>query len=152
MVQFLRGIVLISIIAVTLLLSWDGAKAQTLGSMMHDREKLQNYWRTDPPTSKGARVPNDADAATCYGYMLAFNGLRGLIVYPADCSKGFGPNCRHALPICIPDGVLFDQPLAIFIDYAHKHTAQWHEQAWAHYASALTAVFPCKGEYLESPK
>jgi Rap1a immunity proteins len=149
----------IAVLVITLILSLPsgGAKSQTLGSMTHDCEKLEIVWRASPPThgERGAFVPNDADAATCFGYMLAFAGLRQLIASPtvgaADCSKGVGPQCRPALFYCPPEGVLFDQVLAVFLTYARNHPAQWHEAAWSHYLNAMVAAFPCKGIFSETP-
>ena len=111
---------------------------------MQNCEPLETHWRQYPPTHDGALVPDQAKAAICYGYMQAFTQLQGLMA--GDCSKGPGPNCYRALRTCIPVGVLFNQILAVFLAYARSHVAQWHEQAWSHYAVALATAFPCKSE------
>lgn len=158
MFQFLRGIVLIvAIIAFTLLFSWDGAKAQSLGLITQFCGELENYWRQNPPRGDSVSIPNEADGALCYGYLLAISGLSSLVATPADgskpdCSKGFGPNCRHALSVCFPKGVSFEQGLAVVLTYARSHAPQWHENAWVHVLSAFAQAFPCEGEYLDAPK
>jgi hypothetical protein len=143
------------IVTLTLLLPGEGAKAMTtLGDMMRDCEKLESFWRLYPPTPDRMGIPNQADPAVCYGFMLAFNQLQSVIAYhPAnDCSKGVGPSCRHALGMCIPEGVLFNQILAVFLAYARSHVAQWHEQASSHYLLAMLAAFPCSEFAAPDPK
>jgi hypothetical protein len=131
------------------------AAETTLEHMKQNCEQLESYWRLDPPTADGSRIPNQAGAAICYGYILAFSDLRqlsGIVGIAANCYRTpqgnivGGPNCRPALGICIPVGVLFSQHLAVFLAYARSHVAQWHEDAWHHYLSAMIAAFPCKDE------
>jgi len=40
---------------------------------------LDTYWKNDPPRNKEATIPNNADAAICFGYMQGVLGLSGLI-------------------------------------------------------------------------
>jgi hypothetical protein len=154
----IRHVARIVVVAGLFLFSWDGAKAQTLGSLTQQCEKLESFWRQNPSRQPNmVNIPNDADAAICYGYMSAFNGLRSLVVTPADgnkpdCSRGFGPTCRHTLGICVPGEATFTQGLAVFLAYARSHAPQWHEAAWQHYLTAMSQAFPCKGEYPEAPK
>jgi Ssp1 endopeptidase immunity protein Rap1a len=144
MLQFLRGIALVA--AFLFLFSLEKAQAQTLGTMTRYCEKLESFWRQYPPTAgeHGARLPNEAYAAICYGYMLAFIDAAQIVDPPNDCSHGFGPNCRSILHICTPPVFLYDQILAVFLAYARNHTAQWHESAAVHLQAAMVAAFPCK--------
>jgi hypothetical protein len=136
------------------------AAAETLGHMKQNCEQLESYWQLYPPTSNGAHVPNQVGAAICYGYILAFSDLRQLVgtvgnatnCYQSPQGKAVGgPNCRPALGLCIPVGVLFSQELAVFLAHARSHVAQWHEEAWSHYLSAMIAAFPCKNEDAAPP-
>lgn len=147
------------VVTLTLLVPGGGAKAQTLEYMMQKCEKLEGFWRLYPPTLQdGAVIPNQGEPAICYGYILAFYGLRGSVGIAGDPANDTcyrtpegklagGPNCRFTLGICIPAGVLFSQELAVFLSYARSHVAQWHEPAWGHYLSAMIAAFPCKGQF-----
>jgi hypothetical protein len=141
----------VAITALTLLFSWERAKAQTLGTLAQYCERLENVWRQNPPESNKYFIPNDAGAATCYGYLAAISGLSALVITLSreECAKGFGPNCRHALSICFPTDVSFQQVLAVFLAYARSHAPQWHETGWHHVRSAMVQAFPCKGEYIE---
>jgi hypothetical protein len=154
-IQIVCGIALVA--AFMFLFSWDGAKAQSLGTITQFCGKLENYWRQNPPRGDSVSIPSEADGAMCYGYLLAISGLSSLVATPADgskpdCSKGFGPNCRHALSVCFPKGVSFEQGLAVVLTYARSHVPQWHETGWHHVLTALAEAFPCQGEYLEIPK
>jgi hypothetical protein len=61
------------------------AATETLGELMQECEELESFWKFYPPVAgkTGARIPNQAGAAICYGYMLAFDGLRNLALGPA---------------------------------------------------------------------
>jgi hypothetical protein len=154
----IRHVARIVVVAGLFLFSWNGAKAQTLGELTKQCEKLESFWQKyQSPQPHSIYIPNEADAAMCYGYMQAINGLRGLIAINADgsapdCSNGTGSTCRHALSICAPAEATFSQGLAIFLAYARSHAPQWHEPAWQHYLTAMSQAFPCKGEYPEAPK
>jgi hypothetical protein len=79
----IRHVARIVVVAGLFLFSWDGAKAQTLGSLTQQCEKLESFWRQNPSRQPNmVNIPNDADAAICYGYMSAFNGLRSLSLPP----------------------------------------------------------------------
>lgn len=137
-------------VALMLLFSLDGARAQTLGALTEYCEKLESFWQKNPPKPDKTPIPLDL-GSVCYGYMTAIGGLSGLIIgapsdETADCSKGFGPNCRHALSICFPKGASHRQALAVFLAYARSHAPQWHEEAWHHVLSSHMQAFPCKGE------
>jgi hypothetical protein len=75
------------VVTFTLLLSGEGAKAQTLELMKQNCERLESYWQLDPPSANGVSVPNQAGAAICYGLMLAFAGLRENIGFPGDAAN-----------------------------------------------------------------
>jgi hypothetical protein len=133
------------IVTLTLLLPGEGAKAQTtLEQMMQKCETLEGFWRVNPPTPSGYTVPNQAGPAMCYGFMLAVTQLQSIIHYAGDCSKGIGPNCRRALGICFPEGVSYNQILAVFLAYARSHGAQWHYDAGGEFVIVSLGAFPCK--------
>jgi Rap1a immunity proteins len=124
-----------------------GAKAQnTAGELMQYCVKLESFWQRDPPTRGHTSIPHDAQTATCYGFILAVVQLSSIIHYMPtnDCSKGIGPNCRPALGICFPKNVSEGQILAVFLDYARSHSAQWHEPAGGEFLLAMLGAFACK--------
>jgi hypothetical protein len=134
-------------ITLALLFPGEGARAReiTLLEMMHNCERLETYWRQNPPKPGSASIP-DTPAAICYGHMVAYAGLGNMVEGP-DCLKGVtGPTCRHALHICFPSPVLYEQILAVFLAYARTHVLQWHDALSFHFANALMSGFPCKGE------
>jgi hypothetical protein len=126
---------------------WHGhATAQTgafsLGQLASACEQLESEWRAHPgdlTTPQGGG---------CFGYIMAVYQL-GLVMSrgtdPADCSKGWGPSCRPALNFCLPrEGrVGLNQLLAVFLDYARNHAAQWQEPASLHFMNAMAKAFPC---------
>jgi hypothetical protein len=118
---------------------------QTLGTMKHNCERLELYWRQHPPTNNSFTVPDDDLAAMCAGFMTRFSQASRLVDSPNDCPNDFGPNCHPLLHVCIPKSVSEDQILSVFLAYARSHPAQWHEQATSHFQAALAAAFPCKG-------
>lgn len=151
--QALRGIVFSA--TFTLLFSGAMANAETLGELTQECGQLESYWKTDPPTYQSTTVPNNADAAICFGHielLVEWIGIIGVIGDPdvsacsitQDGKPTGGPRCRLMLGICMPQGVSYSQVLAVFLAYARSHAAQWHERAGFHFVSALTAAFPCK--------
>jgi hypothetical protein len=141
--------------SLTLLFSGAKAKAETLGELTQECAQLESYWKTDPPTHQSTTVPNNADAAICFGHIKLFEELTSIIGVVGDpdvstCSvtqdgkPTGGPRCRLMLGVCTPQGVSYSQLLAVFLAYARSHAAQWHERAGFHFLSALTAAFPCK--------
>jgi hypothetical protein len=96
------------IVSLAMLLPGGGAKAQYTGEeLMQNCMKLESWWQRYPQTT----IPNEADAATCFGFILAVAHVSSLI-HPMpinDCSKGVGPNCRPTLGICFPEHVSFNQ-------------------------------------------
>jgi len=136
------------IVALAVLMPGGGAKAvTTAGDMMHDCVKLETFWQRYPPTRERAIIPQDADAATCYGFILAVWHLAQ--IFTPDCSKGIGaPNCRPALGICLPQNSSLPQVLAVFLDYARSHSAEWHNPAGGQFYAAMLNAFGCK-EFME---
>lgn len=142
------------IVSLAMLLPGGGATAETTaGEMVQKCTKLESFWQRYPPTPERTPIPNDADAATCYGFILAVQHLSS-IIHPMptnDCSKGIGPNCRPILGICFPKNVSSSQILAVFLDYARSHSARWHESAGGHFLIAMLDAFACK-EAKELPR
>ena len=69
----------IAILVVTLTLLFLGGQAKaekSLGELKVDCEELENFWRLYPPTKDSTRIPGQAAAAICFGYMDAIIGLR----------------------------------------------------------------------------
>jgi hypothetical protein len=150
--KLVTGVMLWLVLSLTTFLS---AEAKTLGELTEECAQLETFWRTKPPTLRQVAVPNQVGPAVCFGYLVAISDLRGLIGVAGtdDAEKCYltpdrqlagGPNCRPALGFCYPKGVTISQALAVFLAYARNHTAQWHEEAWLHYISAMIAAFPCK--------
>lgn len=144
----------IAALVITLALLFPGGRAtaaETLEQMKQECEELESYWQRDPPNAGKYKIPNQALAAICFGYLSAITDLTGVLegtgCYGPGPEPAFGPNCRHALNICFPKSATTSQVLAVFLTYARSHVAQWHEIGWLHFLSSLSATFPCKGEY-----
>jgi len=125
---------------------WHGrATAETifsLGQLAPACEQLESEWRAHPGDLTSPQ------AGGCFGYIVAVYQL-GLVMSrdsnPADCSNGWTSSCRPALNFCLPrEGrVGPNQLLAVFLEYARSHPAQWQEPASLHFLSAMAKAFPC---------
>ena len=76
---------------------------------------------------------------------MGFSEASSLVGPSSDCSRGFGPDCRPLLNICMATNVTADQILAVLLAYARSHAAQWHESVARHFYLAMVGAFPCKG-------
>jgi hypothetical protein len=72
------------VVTLMFLMPGPGAKAQSLGDMKQYCEQLESYWRLDPPGMGRASIPNQAGAAICYGYILAFSSAAMLVGIMGD--------------------------------------------------------------------
>jgi Rap1a immunity proteins len=136
--------------ALTLLFAQERATAATtLEQMKQKCEELERFWQRDPPTSSGLiNIPNQPGAAICFGYLSAMADLSWAL-QGTGCvgpEPVFGPDCRHALQVCFPKNATSNQVLAVFLDYARSHVAQWHEAGGMHFLNSMVMAFPCKGE------
>jgi Rap1a immunity proteins len=137
----------LAIILVSLIFWQAHSYAQTLGELKENCEKLETSWRLVPQTSQ--RVPANAGAAMCWGYLSAFSQLTLVVggVNP-DCSMGnWGPRCWPALHVCFPQGTTMGQILDAFLAEARSHQGDWHQPAYGHLLNAMIDAFPCKGEF-----
>jgi hypothetical protein len=118
------------VVMLTLLFTQERATAaETLEQLKQECEDLESYWQRVPPNAGKYTIPNQANAAICFGYLSAISDLTGMIE-GTDCygpEPTFGPNCRHTLNICFPKSATTNQALAVFLTYARSHVAQWHE-------------------------
>src|ERR1039458_8115263 len=76
------------VVTLTLLPPLDGTAnaSVSLEQMMQNCEQLESFWRMKPPKGVDVLVPNQIGAAVCFGYLLAFRGLEGLVEVP-DCRR-----------------------------------------------------------------
>jgi hypothetical protein len=94
----------LAIILVSLIFWQAHSYAQTLGELKENCEKLETSWRLVPQTSQ--RVPANAGAAMCWGYLSAFSQLTLVVggVNP-DCSMGnWGSEMLACLTRMFPSG------------------------------------------------
>ena len=143
------------VVTLTLLPALEGTAnaSVSLEQMMRNCEQLESFWRMKPPKGVDVLVPNQIGAAVCFGYLLAFCGLEGLVEgtdYRRSSNEEPTPfansaTCSRTLNICAPKYVSANQILKVFLTYARNHAAQGHEDAWFHYLEAMQVAFPCKG-------